>query len=389
MSRIKPIGQMCLAVLAIVALTVGLAACGGGDSSSSSSSGTESSSGATTATGGSENAGVQKAEQLVEEGVKAPTSTGIPNPVAKKPASGKNILYLDCGVPVCKTIGEGVEDATSMLDWNFKTLPMGSTPEEIANAWTQAVREKPDGVIAAGINAVLFKKQLAELDAAGIPYVGGSVTDPVGNGITAVVNGTPGYVQRGDWMARWVVADTGGDADVLFFTIPEFPSLIPEVEAFEKELKALCPTCSAKVVEVTATDIGSKLPSRVVSEVQRDPDVNYIAMGFGDMASGVPQALRAASLTPKIVSAAPGVQNFEDIAKGDEAASIAEPDFVSAWMMTDAMARQFNKEELPYKNYEVLPLQYIEESNVDPSENPYIGIEDYESEFERLWKIGG
>jgi ribose transport system substrate-binding protein len=361
-----------------------LAACGGGGSSSNST-GTEA-----TTTGSSGNSQVAAATKFVEKGLEAPEFQSL-TPLKKKPPTGKSVLWLDCGLPVCDQIGEGVKEGSEALGWKFHKLTMGSVPEEISNAWTQAVRLSPEAVTASGVTDSLFESQLSQFAAKGVPYVANGVLEPVGKGITAVVSGPQNYVNRGSWMANWIVHDTEGKGNVLYVTDSEFPIVDPLLKSFEKEFASLCSSCSMSVFDAPTSEIGTTLPARIVSEVQRNPEINYIAMPFGDLATGVAQALSAAGLNEqvKLVDANPTATNYGAIKEGTEAAAIAESNIISGWTMVDALARFFNGEELPQKLYDVRPLQILTSENglKDPNE-PYLGIEGFEEKFKQLWHVG-
>ncbi len=76
----------------------------------------------------------------------------------------------------------------------------------------------------------------------------------------------------------------------------------------QDELTKLCPDCKLSVKEINPADAGTKLPSQIVTELQREPDVNYIVPAWSDGAIGVPQALKSAGLTDKVkmVTQVPG-----------------------------------------------------------------------------------
>lgn len=334
--------------------------------------------------------GVAAAKAYVAAHSKPPASIGKLPPVSKKPATGKRVDWLECGVPVCKLIGKGLSAATKALGWKLKVIPMGTTPEQIGRAWTTAVEDSPDAVLATGVVQALFKSQLAQLKAKGIPYVAGSTTDPNTNGQIGNVPSQADYVLRGSMMANFVVANTNGAAKAVMFNIPDFPVLVIEQKAFAATFKKLCPSCSLDVVNVSATDIGSKLPGRAVSYMQQHPDTNYMVAAFGDMTLGVPQALKAAGLDSKlrIISQASGPNNFQNIKKGlVEYAAVPEPDAMAGWRMIDVLVRSFNGDPLACCNLGTLPRHYLTKSNIGNPALPYVGVPGYPNQFLKLWKV--
>jgi ribose transport system substrate-binding protein len=380
--------------LAITAVAVGFVLLTAGCGSSNSSSTTAASAGttSTSATTSAANAGVAEAQKFVDAHLAAPTSVGVETAVAKAPPKGKTVVYLDCGVPVCATVGAGVRAATEKLGWKFQKIVAGSVPEQVANAWQQVLQINPGAVISAGIPEVLFAKQLAEYKTKGGVYVGGSVLDPVGNGLVAAVAGRADYVQTGEADARWIIADSKGKANALLYSVPDFPVQVVLRDAFTKDYKRLCPSCGLDVQKVAAASIGKDLPGKVVSYLQKNPDTNYIAMGFGDMSVGVPEALRAAGLQDKvkIVAGYASPVNLQHVKDGQsEKVTVAHPDLMSGWLMVDALVRQFTGSDLPQAQYEKLPFQYLTADTVGDPKSPYVGVQDYQHRFEKLWTAAG
>lgn len=374
----------------MAALVLGSAVLAAGCGSSSDKSTASNPAAATVSSSG--NAGVAEAQKFVDQHLAAPTSVGVNAPVAKGPPKGRSVVYLDCGVPVCGTIGDGVQAATAKLGWKFQKLVAGSVPEKVANAWQQVLQLHPDAVISAGIPEVLFAKQLARYAAAGGVYVGGSVLDPVKDGLIAVISGRSDYVQTGQSDARWVIADSKGKANTVLFTVPDFPVQVVLKDALSKDYKGLCPSCHLSVEAVAAASIGKDLPSQVVSYVQKNPDTNYIVMGFGDMTVGVPEALRAAGLADKvkIIAGYASPINQQHVRDGQsEKVTVAHPDLMSGWLMTDALVRNFTGTKLPNDQYEKLPFQYLTADSVGDPKLPYVGVQSYQQQFEKLWTPGG
>jgi ABC-type sugar transport system substrate-binding protein len=383
-------GLRSLMPMAIIVASLGFVACG--DSDSDSGSAETPAAQETTQSTATQSPGVEEAKKFVADNSEAPTSIGDLQPVSKKPPSGKSIVYLSCGVPLCTLIGQGVKAATDALGWEYKELVAGGSPETVANAWNQALRLQPDAVLSVAAPTVLYEKQQKELGEKAIGHVAQAVSDPLGDGLIAVISSAKNYIARGEWMANYVVADTDGKADVLYFTTPDFPIVTPSLEGFTNELKRLCESCSVESQEVPLTDIGKKLPNTIVTAAQRNPDANYVVVPFGDMTIGVPQALEAAGLADKVkvISANPALTNLDNISSGTaEVASVAEANQVSGWQMVDPVVRSLTGDDLPLDVYELLPEhQFLTADNIGDPKQPYPGPDGYEDMFRELWKLG-
>lgn len=374
-----------LAIVMVVPLVAFAAGCGGGDDSSTTSSEPST----TSEGGGGDSAGVKEAKAFVAEHLQPPTEIGLDTPLPAKPEAGKTIAYLECAAPVCGSVGRAVKAAGEVLGWNVTTTPTGATPEEITQAFDSVIQQKPDAVMQAGNPRALFEPQLKQLEAAGIPYIADAVAEEIGGAEIAIVSDATTYEERGEWVARWVVADTEGDANTVFFSVPDFPIVVALQKGFEAEYGKLCPDCELEVVDVPLTSIGNEFPSQVVSEVQRSPDVNYLVMGYADMTLGVPEALQGAGLNEQvdIVSQAGQPRNFENIVKGMETANVPYPDNEAGWMMVDALARHFAGVELPQDVYTAVIDQYLTAENIEDPSAQWVGVADYEDQFKRLWKV--
>ncbi len=388
------VSRLALVASAFVVLLL-VAGCGGGSSSTSgeTSQGSETSEGESGGGGEEASAAVTESQEFFEEHLETPTEIFLTESVSKAPEPGKNIVYADCGAPICHVIGASVQEAVEAVGWNYKTVNLGGLPEQVSNAWDQIVQEEPDGVIGAGTPRTLFKHQFKELGDKNIPYVTASVPEEPAGAQIATITGPPDFVIRGQWMARWVVADSGGDANVVFVNLPEYPILIGEEEEFLKEFEHLCPECGVDVLPVSQTELGKEVPSKVVSYIQSHPDTNYMVGGQADTTLGVPQALRAASLNDvKIISQAGTPSNFENIADGTaEIVNVPEPEPMFGYTLVDALVRHYNGDSLPLKEYATLPRQYLTEENIaDPEivkNGVYQGVPGFREQYEQLWKL--
>jgi len=334
--------------------------------------------------------GIAQAKAFVKKYSAAPTSIGISKPLSKRPPTGKRIYWLECGVPVCHTHSHYLQLAAKVLGWKLTIVPMGTTPEEIGRAWTRAAEDLPDAVIATGVPQVLFKAQLAKLWSHKIPYAAGTSTDPNTNGQIADIADISDFKLRGVMAANWTVADTDGKANVVFVNVPDFPVLRVMYSAFASEFKRLCPSCKQAQLKVSATDIGKKMPSIMVSYLQAHPDTDYIVYSFGDLAIGVTQALVSGGFQGKVksYSDAGSPVNRQDIVNGKiQVVDTGANEAMLTWRVMDVLARWFDGDPVSCCNTGVLPKQYLTKANItDPKAN-WFGPKNYQAQFKKLWHI--
>jgi ribose transport system substrate-binding protein len=368
-----------------------VAGCGSSSDSSSSSGSSGSSSTGEESAGGSAEA--KEYTEFVEEHEEEPASLSDElTPLSKTPPSGISYTALGVGTPLSAIYGDGQLAGAKALGWDAKYMEEGSAPEDVTGTWNELARAKPEAIGSLAIPTELFKNQLTQLVGEGTIHTTIAIPEGAGPDTIACVSCGPTYVERGAWVAKWIVADSGGSANALFFNVAEFPILKFSDEGFE-DVMSTCGECDFSLVSVPASALGKTLPQQVVSEIQRNPDIDYVSFGFGDMTIGVYQALKAAGLDEQvqIVAANPAERNLAEIAAGTEAASVSEGQELIGWLAVDSVARKLVGDELPLEAYANVPLQFITANNIGSIDvsKPLPGVVGYEEQFEKLWGVGG
>jgi ribose transport system substrate-binding protein len=376
-------GIWCVAA-ALTAIVI--AGCGSSSSSSTSSSGSSTSA----SSGSSSNPQLAEAKKLAAAGQKAPSSIVVDKPLSKKPPAGKRIIFLRCSQPVCQGFQQGLAPAAKALGWNMKYQPFESTPEGIQSAMTAAIKARPDGIFETGIDYAILKSVLPAAQKAGIPIVSGYEPTAPSPPIIANVADGPRNQLAPKLAADWIAADSNGKAHVAVFSIKVFPILTYTTKAFTAELKRVCPDCSVKEIDQQVTDVGTKIPANAVSNLQRDPKLDYLAFAFGDMSNGVPAALKAAGLNAKIIGYGAGSpSNLANVAKGIEAAETAYSIPYGGWRALDAFARKFVGDDPSIDTTSVNPGQIFTKANAPSGTSwDYSVAPDYQAEFKKLWHVG-
>ncbi|HXF31976.1 MAG TPA: substrate-binding domain-containing protein [Solirubrobacterales bacterium] len=394
---------MAAAVLCLVALALVIAGCGGGSSSSSSSGGsTESSegSGASENTGGETEEGEEssssetafpKAAKANEEFEERPTTVGIETPVGKPIPEGKTIDFIQCGVPACKTEGELFEAAAGELGWTIKSINAGTTPEEIKAAYGQAIKDEPDAVLGSGYPRVLFEPEIAQLKAKNIPVIEFFVEEEAGNGITAVIGGIGTTEFQGKMMADYILAhSTDESMEIGSVNAKGFETVTATIENVAKTVEAECPDCSIKTLEAPLTSIGKDLPQRIASFLTANPGIEWTTVGYNDMVTGLPTALKGAGVedanltTVNInTSIAPYLANDEYL---QATVGTSFPEVY--WRGIDLLARLFaGVDYAEDEDDSTLPYWTITKDSLPTTEEEFAVVEDYEAQFKKLWGV--
>jgi ABC-type sugar transport system substrate-binding protein len=378
----------CFALLACGALL--LAACGGSSSSSSSSSSTSSSTSEGEGEGGGGVAGIPAPV------TEAPTEFPIKTPLTEKPKP-QNFTWLACSLPICQeALSDGYHEATSALGWPIKQLNYETL--KAADGVQTALNENPDMIAITGIPPALFEAQAKEAIKKEIPILSGYDTtppEPEKNALYYQYGNSEAIGLEGEEIAKWIVQDSGGKANVVTLTIGEYPILTAEIEGIER-IFAKCSECQLKEISVTAEEVGEgKVPSKLVAFLQTNPDTEYVEYTFSDLATGSQAALKGAGLNEKVTqvgvnATAPIIKEIE---KGEQAAWTMQPSRYGDWLTLDVASRLALGMPLePYEKEGLLPTWVVDNPEaaknlLSESEGLWNGPEGFQEKFEELWGV--
>lgn len=325
----------------ISALAVGLAACG--TQSSTGSSGTipssHSSIPAPSLSPNEVTTGVTglapipqtaaQAKAFVTQLETRPTSIVWNTPLSRPIPKNKTLAVIEIGVPDVVNIDNWIQKASTDAGWSMKRIQAGLTAETFKAAMDQAVRMKPSAVLLTSYPTAVYASELQQLNAMNIPVIGLTVASPTGGGLIAALAGGPRYVRWGQVMAAEVSAASGGsNANTLVTLVPDYSTASYVQQGFTQAYPVLCPkNCSYHVLNFSATDIGTNVPSQIVSYLQAHPNVHYLAMYGTFMATGVVPALRAAGLLNQVTIF---THDLDPSTAQDMAAGVNETDYSAA-----------------------------------------------------------
>lgn len=341
---------------------------------------------------------VEALSQPVTELDLGPAPTSIPE--------NKTVFYITCSVPVCAEIGSGVEEAVAALaskGWTIKTTSHQDTPDTVAAAFDAAIAAKPDVVMTSGNPREWFQTQLDTLQEMNVPVISWSIPEPFepGGGIAVNILSGDDYFYYGVVMADYAYANSP-NKNILFVGLPVFPVLSLVQDGFKAEIELICPECTVKFQEIGLADLGTNLPGQMVSALQADPNLDFIAYAFGGMMFGVPEALEAAGLVDqaKAVSQAGSPMNFQFIADGKhQTGEFALASGLLGWRAVDiaitlftdgtiskspAVEGIFDKTDIGLNG---LPRQILTQPTVKDPTALWPGIEGFQDLFKQRWGL--
>lgn len=390
----RPRGRAAIALVLGVLLLAGLTltACGGGGDSSSGT--TTGSSGSTTGAEneGGETSGGSSLDAELEKELAAweeiPTSIAQTEPLKKGPPTGATIAYLDCEAQPCAETNEGLEAAAKAMGVKYKSISAGASPESFQAAAAQAVREKPDVLLMSSLDGSLISKQLTQLKNEGVKTINWAVSNSKPGEFSLLYIGNEVDEAIGEAVAQYTVLHHGEEANLLYVNQSIYGSIVVFGEGIENGLKKACPKCTFSEIDTLPEEIGSEVPTKVVSFLQKEPSTEYaIVPAYGALSLGLPQALKAAALTSPIVGGQNGSSNtWEDIKNGVQEMSMEIDLRLLSFYAMDAAARLINGEE-PLADEQIPWYQLVTKEDItfDPSTEGWHPLPNFEEEFATLW----
>jgi ABC-type sugar transport system substrate-binding protein len=407
-----------LFIVAVGALAAGLVACGDDDAGSSATTAAASAGGASTegatatttggskatttgdseATSGSSAGGGtegQAAADAAAERIQPFLEPVTKIPVTKKldavPATGKKLYWLEGNIQSILPITGGFEAAAKAIGWDLTTITYDpSDPQGPNAAMQQAVDAGADFIAISGQPVTAIETALAAAKAKGIPVFamfGENESDP-DLGVVAVVGGLNTTAANAENLADFMISDSGGEANSLLVSLPDFTILQYAEKKMTEHFDSSCTSCKYETLETTIADLtAGSVPGQVVSYLQAHPDVKYVNLAIGDLATGLPEALAAAGITGvKIVGGVPNTDQIQSLIDGTTSAWKALPRVSAAWMMVDAMARY--DQHMDTKVDEVVAAAPIfTPDNVEKPATDYAGVPGYEDQWKALWGV--
>ncbi len=323
-----------------------------------------------------------------------PTSIGITTPVGKTIPKGKVIDFIQCGVPACVVEGDILESATNLLGWKLVRINAGTSPQQIADAYQQAITNKPNAVIGSGYARALFNSEVNTLSSMHIPVLEAFVGDSTGDGLTGVVGGPVNNSIQGKEVADYILANTTSKSATIGAVVPSgFPNMVQEDSAFDAEIAKQCPKCTVKLLTVPVTSIGTDLTTRISSFLTANPNVSWLWDGYDDMVTGLPTALKGSGITSvKVATISMNGTVAADISQNDYVTTAIGTSFPEVyWREIDLLARYFTGVSYSVDlNDATLPFWTITSSNLpsDASSVTFANVVSYKQQFEKLWGLG-
>jgi ribose transport system substrate-binding protein len=361
-------GGVWLAGLAVLIMTA--AACSSGASSSSSVV-----AGASPAGGGGGGVPAPVTATLNKYlGAPAFTPPGGPVDVAK--LRGKRVFVIPLEeTPFTQAVEAGERAAAKAAGIQLTFYPNQGQVSQWVQGMQTAIAQKPALIILdTAPDPRQLQPQIAAAKAAGIPvlvthfYDGSSPQPPAcagcAAGVTSIVK-APISVAGGA-EADWIIAHSGGKANVLIVSLNGLLPVPGMVSAAQAQFKQYCPGCKVTTVAINLSQLGTAGAfGQVSSALVQNPGITYVDPLFDASIPGTLAAIIASgkSSTIKMVSFNGSSFALKDVASGTSplAADVAEPD---AWVGYANMDQAFRIMAGMTPVIETTPIRIFDSSNI-------------------------
>lgn len=366
--------------IALLVTAVALAGCG--------STGGSSASKLAAATSNQPRVDVAAVEASLAQYTGHPTAFPVDKPLKIRP-TGKTFVFLQCSTPVCALFAQALQPTQKLLGYKLTIVKAGPSATDVQSAMDSVVSLKPAGVLLPGTDPNQYLRQIKQLEQAKIPISANGVVDPSKYGIRADFFSNDFDRLIAKLMADWAATQAGG-GEVAFYGTPGLSDSPLIQAAFDRQMAAVCPSCTVRNVEIPIADFGTTAPGLVVSDLQSHPNTKVIAFPSAEAGTGLPAALSAAGQKVKIIGSGPTPAVLGYIKQGQWDAAVGVDGFTTIWGQLDALARMVAGQPLTAVEKTGLPpLQIL--TRPDITFNPatgWVAYPNYAARFAKLWGAG-
>jgi ribose transport system substrate-binding protein len=342
---------------------------------------------------------VGEATALVADAEK-PITSGPPGPEFDASAArGAKVWFVSpvLAIDYSQQILRGVEQGAEALGATVRSFDGRFSPAEVSRGIGLAIQDGADAIIAHSLPAAVVAPALAKADAAGIKIISAEVQNPgpplpdVPETVDAIAGHSYSIPTR--IMAAKVVEDSGGDANVLFFSASDIgPGSKQGTDTFVATMEELCPDCPVEVIDSPVAQ-WSGLTQRIASLLRSKPDVNYLVPIFDGMATTMIPGIQSAGAADrvKLVSgdATPSVlENLRSgvIVIGD----VGQPNVWTGVGIMDQTARVLAGVE-PLEDvgiqYRLFTENNVQDLDLEGDPTEWYGNVDFLADYRRIWGV--
>lgn len=376
---------------AAAALSLGLlAACGSAETATTASDST-STADSPPAAGSAAAAEVAAAEKALEGFLTKPTAVNQTEPLTEPLPTDKPWVVITCELPACKLIADGALAAAETAGVPTKLLSYKTTDgTTLTTAMKDALAADPFAVSPIGFSQAVWDGLQPAYREQGViitPIATGDTTpsDVVTEGSASQVD----YARGGELMANYVIADSGASAKILLQDVPAFAVLKAYGDGFQKAIEDGCEACTISELDLAPAQLasGGVVPA-IVSALQKDPSIDYLAATDGAFLVGIDAALKAARVDGvKILGGSPDINNLQQLLDGTAEAWTAAAEDQYGWVALDIIGRTLNGQDVAPAGGGRSTIVATKDNVGTPSTSGLDAPADYRAQYEKLWGL--
>lgn len=197
----------------------------------------------------------------------------------------------------CARVARGVEAGALAMGWKALIIDGEGTAEGQSKAFANALSAGVDAVVLAVVDAQAVESEIERARQQGVLVIGayGHDTDPplfdAQTGITMEESEDDGRA-----IADYVIAESGGEAQVALFRGDDFVTVAARGDGFEERF-AECDGCEiVDTQQFVVTDITTRLPTLAINTMQANPDITWIVSTYDIASEFILQGVQQAGL---------------------------------------------------------------------------------------------
>ncbi len=332
-----------------------------------------------------------------------PSQLGLNEPALTNIPSGKNIAYIYGNTPAAVITAQSMQAAVAAFGhgWTYTGYELPNTSaSSFQTGYTQALAQPGiNAIVSSSVDPSEIAPQLTAAAAAGVKVaIVTGASNSTNTSQYAVVMGPAILSNWGRLMADYVLLRTDGKAHPLIATTTAIQALEDEASGFQAEYKLRCPKCVQPIFyNAPPQDLGtSAFGSDLVAELNANPQVNWVYVGYNDLFIGATQALDAAGIHGiNIITF--NQDNLSDPLLGVKNGLVMSQGFPlleGSWLGLDTVARMMMGQSItadlnwashgsPYNWY--ITKQALAKAGIANNVNLPLAA-NYQQGFEKLWK---
>ena len=308
------------------------------------------------------------------------------------PPKDINLQIIICAPgTACETAANYAVEAAEAIGWNAEIVAGAGTPESFGQAFDTALSKEPDVIMTMAVPDVLVGASLAKARTQGVVTI--SVADVPA---ASVADGYDAYVSyRMPLMhqvnAYNIIAETGGQANVLLINDSAFPNLVESNDQFER-IMAECGECTVNRIDWQITDALDpvKADTVVTAALQSNPDATHLVVPYSIGMSSVVEAIRKAGKTDqvKLVSKDGDQIGLQTVASGGSSANAGVSlEWVAYAGVDDAIRGVTGNEFLPPEELGLGVHLFVPDNTPADGLADYAPYVDFKAKYLELWGV--